>query len=73
MNFGSNDDQLAIIDKRLKYLEESLNRLNKIDWKSLAFTTLISISTTLALDNEKTKMLLTLFKKAFEAILHLLK
>ena len=42
--------------------------MNKYDWKSLAVTTLISISIALSLDSAKGQLLFILFKKVFSAV-----
>lgn len=70
--FEPSKDELKVIDARLKYLSEAVDRLNKIDWRSVAITTLITISTTLALDSEKGQLLFELFKQVFSGILQLM-
>ena len=70
-NFKPSSDELKVIDDRLEYLSNSVDRLNKIDWRSVAITTLISISMALALDTEKGRLLFDLFRQVFSAVLHL--
>ena len=65
--------ELNIIENRLEYLSESLNRLNKIDWKGLAISTVISISIALSLDTTSGHKLFELFKSVFHNVLYLLK
>jgi hypothetical protein len=71
-NFSPSVDEMKIINARLEYLSNSLDRLNRIDWRGLALSTIISISVTLSLDTEKGKLLLGLFKKVFTNVLHLM-
>jgi hypothetical protein len=65
-------DEIKIIENRLNYLSESLDRLNKFDWKGVALNTLITISITLSLDTEKGKLLFEMFKRAFSVMLKLI-
>ena len=70
--FNPSKDKIRIIGNRLMYLSESLDRLNKIDWKGIAISSVISISIALSLDNEKGKLLFNIFKQVFSGILRLL-
>ncbi|MHC4657334.1 MAG: hypothetical protein ACYS91_20285 [Planctomycetota bacterium] len=70
--FGPSQEELKIIENRLDYLSDALDRLNRLDWRSLAFTTIISISIALTLDTEKGKVLFNLFKQVFSKLLYLL-
>jgi hypothetical protein len=63
-DFSPSDDVQKIINDKLDYLVSGVERLHRIDWKNVAFSTIISIATALALDIEKTKYLFELFKKA---------
>lgn len=65
---ASSDSEMAIVMDRLNYLVEASERLNKFDWKSLAISTLISISIALSLDVEKGQLLFDLFTKVFSAV-----
>lgn len=67
-NFNPIKEQLDSIDKELDYLSESVERLNKIDWRKVAIYTLITIITTLILDSEQAKILAELFRQAFSNI-----
>lgn len=71
-NFDHNEDQLKIIDDRLTYLSEALDRLNRVDWKAVALSSIISISTALSLNTEKGELLFNLFKQIFSKIVYLL-
>jgi len=71
-NFEPTKEELKIINARLEYLADSVDRLNKLDWRSIAFTTLIAISTALALDTEKGQLLFDLFKQVFSNLLQLM-
>jgi len=70
--FNPSKDKIRIIENRLMYLSESLDRLNKIDWKGIAISTVISISIALSLDPEKGKLLFNIFKQVFSGILKLM-
>jgi hypothetical protein len=70
--FETSENEQRIVDSRLDYLVEATKRLNKFDWKSLAISTLISLSMALSLDTEKGRQLFELFKKVFGVIPQLL-
>jgi len=65
--FSPSEEQIEMMNNRLEYLVESLEKQNKSDWQSIAISTLISISITLTLDTEKGKILFELFKSAFHS------
>ncbi len=67
-NLNTTQEQQVIVNNRLDYLIEASKRLNKFDWKSLAISTLFSISIALSLDTEKGHMLFELFKKVFSIV-----
>ncbi len=71
-NFKPDDYQLKVIDDRLRYLSEALDRLNRVDWKAVAITSIISFSMALSLDTEKGKLLFNLFKQIFSKVVYLL-
>jgi hypothetical protein len=58
-------EQQAIVIEKLDYLTSSLDRLNKIDWKNVALSTVIGIITTLSFDAEQGKLVWELVAKAF--------
>ena len=70
--FEPNTAELAAIAARLDYLAESLDRLNRIDWQGLSFSTVITISVALSLDTEQGQQLFDLFKNVFRSTVHLL-
>ena len=70
--FSPSEDQVEIINERFDYLDQSLDRLRKRDWKPLLLSTIISISIALSLDTEAGAALLELFKQAFYQALYLL-
>lgn len=72
-HIGTSKEEQKLVEKRLDYLIETLNRLNKFDWKSVAISTLMSISIALTLDTTKGKLLFDLFKEVFSVIPMLLK
>jgi len=55
VEYKPTQDQLAVIEDRLNYLGESLDRLNRVDWHGIAISTVISISIALSLDTERGK------------------
>lgn len=65
-------NQLAEIDKKLDYLTDALDRMNRIDWKSLLISTLIGISTTLCLDTNTGRELYAIAKQTFAMALNLI-
>ncbi len=67
-NFHPAEDKLNIINEKLDYLSEAINRLNKFDWKSVMITMIIDISIALSLDTEKGRQLYHLFKTVFNEI-----
>lgn len=72
LEFKPTREQQEKIDAKLDYLTESLHRLNKTDWQSIALSTLISISIALSLDTEKGRELFNMFKNAFTTIQYFL-
>lgn len=69
---GPSEEHLSLIDNRLDYLSEQVGQLNRINWRSLAFSTLISITIALSLNNEQGKQLFELFKQVFSNVVLLL-
>ncbi|KAB2823080.1 hypothetical protein [Aliivibrio finisterrensis] len=69
LEFQPTVEQLEVINDRLNYLVESADRLNKVDWQSVAISTLMSISIALSLDTQKGRALFGLFKSAFTSAL----
>ena len=63
----TNEEQ-SIVEKRLDYMIESLDKLNKFEWQSTLISTLISISITLTLDTQKGHLLFELLKKVFSSL-----
>jgi len=72
-SFHPEKDQLDQIDQRLNYLTKSIDRLNKIDWKSLLLSTVIGIATSLSLDTERGRLLFEIARQVFSNAMHLLK
>lgn len=71
-HFDPTPEQKEFINERLDYLTKAVDRLNKFDWRGLAFSTLVSISVNLTVDTERGKILFHLFKEAFKATVKLL-
>jgi hypothetical protein len=63
--FVQNDNDNALIIDRITYLEESLDRLNKTDWKGILISTFFAIVIALSLDTERGKELYNLFLMVF--------
>lgn len=60
--FEPTHEQLALINKRLDYLQTTLDKkLNRFDWKSIAFGIINVIRIFLSLSKEKTEYLFNLF------------
>jgi hypothetical protein len=71
--FQPSEEKYKVIDERLEYLSNALDRqFNRIDWRSLALSTLLSISATLSLEPEKVNTLFGLFRQVFIKVIHLL-
>ena len=70
--FEPTGEHLSLIDDRLDYLSEQVSQLNRINWRSLALSTLISITIALSLNNEQGKELFELFKRVFTNVVLLL-
>ncbi len=71
-NFNPNRDQLKIINDRLKYLSDALDKHNKFDWRGIAISSAISIMIALSLSSKQGHQLFQLFQKIFPTVLHLL-
>ena len=67
------EEEQILVNKRLDYLIDAVNRLNKFEWKSVAISTIMSISIALTLDTTKGQLLWDLFKKVFSIIPMLIK
>ncbi|EHH0795774.1 hypothetical protein J7I09_004243 [Vibrio vulnificus] len=65
VEYKPTEEQLEVINDRLDYLIESVDRLNKVDWQGVAISALMSISIALSLDTSKGRELFNLFKSAF--------
>jgi hypothetical protein len=72
-NMETSDEEQQLVNNRLDYLIEAMNRLNKFDWKSVAISTTMSISIALTLDTSKGQLLFDLFRKVFSIIPMLIK
>lgn len=71
-NYNPTNDQLDFISERLDYLTDSVNRLNRYDWKGLALSILTSIAINLTVDTQGGKMLFELFTQALHSVIKLL-
>lgn len=61
--FHPTQQQKEAIDLKLDYLMAAVDRLNKIDWKALLFTTAIAIAINLTVDTQGGRQLLNLLKQ----------
>jgi hypothetical protein len=64
----TSEEEQILVNDRLDYLIDAVNRLNKFDWKSIAISTIMSISIALTLDTSKGQLLWDLFKKVFSIV-----
>lgn len=70
--FQVTQEHLELIDKRLHYLADALDRLNRFDWKGVLISTVFGISTALSLDIERGKVLWNIAKEVFSQAIRLL-
>lgn len=70
--FKPEPEQLELINARLDYLTEAVDRLNRYDWKGVAISTVIGIATTLTLDTQRGQVLWGLFQTALRAAFQLM-
>ena len=71
--FNPDEEQLKVISQKVDYLVAAVDRLKKFDWKGVAISTLIGISTTLSLDTQRGRQLYGLFQQALSGLFHLLR
>lgn len=67
-NLKTTSAEQIVVNNRIDYLIEACERLNKFEWKSLAISSMISISIALSLDTQKGHLIFELFKKVFSII-----
>ena len=70
--FKPTEEQMKIIDARIGYASDALDRLNRFDWKSILISTALSISVALSLDTTRGKLLFELLKKVFSNVVYLM-
>jgi len=70
--FQVTQEHLKLIDRRLQYLANALDRLNRFDWKGVLISTVLGISTALSLDTEQGKVLWNIAKEIFSQAIRLL-
>ncbi len=71
-DFHPSPDQLRLIDEKLDYLSQAVDRLNRLDWRALAISMVISIGVNLSVDTERGRLLFRLFQEAFRTAFKLL-
>ena len=72
IEFKHSQEQAELITERINYLTDSLDRLHRIDWKSLVISTLVSISIALSLDTMQGNRLLEMFMSVTQHALKML-
>jgi hypothetical protein len=71
-NFNPNKEELELINARLKYLSDAVDKHNKFDWKGIAINTVIAIIIALSLSPEQGNQLFHLFRQVFSNLIYLL-
>lgn len=61
--FKPTEEQMRVIDERLSYVSEALDRLNRFDWRGVLLSTTIAISINLSLDTTRGKLLVDLLRR----------
>lgn len=64
--FNFNEHQMKVVEKRLQYLGESIERNTKTDWKGIAVSTIIGLILNLGIDTESGKLVWDLFGKVLD-------
>jgi len=67
-HLNTSDEEQQLVENRLDYLIDTSNRQNKFEWKSIAISTIISVSIALSLDTKKGQLLFELFKRVFSSV-----
>ena len=70
--FEPSTQQIELLEERLVYLTEAVDRLNRFDWRGVAISAIIAISVALSLDTESGRQLFDLFVKAFSSVVGLI-
>lgn len=63
--YEPDEEQLEVIQERLDYLIEAVDRVGKTDWQGIAISAVLSISIALSLDTSRGNALFSLFKQSF--------
>lgn len=71
-NIQTTNEQKKFIGERLDYLGTAVDRLNRFDWKGLAFSVVLGVVTNLAVDTNTGKFIFNLFEQAFQSVIKLL-
>ena len=66
------EDRLRALDEKMEYLIDSVERLNKFDWRSVLMASTIDIASNIALDGVGAKTIMDIFRTAFSALPRLL-
>jgi hypothetical protein len=67
-NFNVSHEQAKLVNDGIKYLSEGVDRLNKLDWKSILIGQFFTIATTLATNPEQFQSLYHMFLKVIQII-----
>lgn len=65
IEFGIANNEIKLLDNKLDYLVESSKKLGRKDWILVAWGTLLSVITSLALDSNSAKTIFEIAGKAF--------
>lgn len=66
--FKPSKKEVIVIEKRLGYLSETLDRVNRYDLKGLLLLTISNIASELRFDNNESKSLLEIVKEEFSGV-----
>jgi len=69
--FQLNNEQTKLLGDSIKYLAESVDRLNKVDWKSILIGQFFTVATALASNPHQFDALYNMFLKVIQVV-HLL-
>jgi hypothetical protein len=67
-NFSLSAEQLKLVNANLKYLAEGVDRLNKVDWKTILIGQFFTISTAIATSPHQFNQLYQMFLKVIHII-----
>lgn len=68
----SDQENVRIINEKMDYLVNSIDRMGKVDWKNIFVGAMVNLSITLALDPEQAKTIISIFKTVIDGAIKLL-